>query len=129
MLQIRAMIMENLIFVGFVLALGIVLYSLKQYFEHRHAKRIDLAKDRQAAPPRKRTISGPNPLDEAQVHFQQRIEDWQRTQMSRWSALKHTADGISGERYQPDPESWRKTNRYPGQAASHRVQQQFKLLG
>lgn len=121
--------MENLIIVGFVFALGVLIFSLMQYFEARHATHRDLNKNQQATPPLKRTISGPDPLEEIQVDFQQRVDTWRRTQMSRWSTLKETADGISGQRYRPDPEPWKEVSSHAGQDASYRVPQQFKLLG
>ena len=123
------MIMENLIFVGFVLALGVVIFSFYQYVEGRQAKYRDLDKDTLAPPPFKRTISGPNPLEEIQVDFQQRIDTWQRAQMSRQSALKETASEISGQRYHPGLEFTKKESSYVEPGITGRVPQQFKLLG
>ena len=121
--------MENLIIVGFVFALGVVIFSLKQYFEARQATYRELNKNQQAPQPLKRTSSDPVPLEQIQVEFRQRVDSWRRMQMSRWSTLKETADGISGRRYRPGPEYWKKVSNHAGKDASYRVPQQFDLLG
>jgi len=120
--------MENLIFVGLVCALGIIIYSLKQHFETRTAKRHTLVDRKLPVPPRKRTISGQDPLEEAQIEFQQRIENWQKAQMPRWSTLKNSADKLAGERYTPSPPPKHGLNGNVRQVAERRVQQHFQLL-
>jgi hypothetical protein len=122
------MIMENLIFVGLVCALGIIIYSLKQHTASRTVKNHKLADNHHPVPPRKRTISGQDPLEEAQVEFQQRIENWQKAQMPRWSTLKNSADRLAGERYIPSPLPKKSLNGSIRQAAEKRVRQQFELL-
>lgn len=120
--------MENLIFVGLVCALGIIIFSLKQHVESRNARNHTLADGTLPVPPRKRTISGQDPLEEAQIEFQQRIENWQKAQMPRWSTLKNSADRLTGEKYHPSPLPEHGFNGSIRQVAEKRVRQQFELL-
>jgi len=123
------MIMENLIFVGIVFAIGIIVYSLWQFIEAQRAARKAVRDQGQPFPPRKRTISGIDPVEDAQIAFQQRIENWQRTQMPRWSGLRRSADELTGEKYSYVPEP----RRSPPVRGSLRdvgpVRQHFELVG
>lgn len=121
--------MENLIIVGFLFALGVVIFSLKQYFEARHATHRDLDRIQQQPASAERNTGGEDPLEEIQLDFQQRIDSWRRTQMTRWSTLKETADGISAQQIRPDSEYWKKMSNPAGQDAPYRIPQNFDLLG
>lgn len=121
--------MEKLIFVGIVFAIGTIVYSFWQLIEAQRAAR-KLARDHgQAFPPRKRTVSAQDPVEEAQAAFQRRIENWQRTQMPRWSGLRRSADELTGEKYTFVPEPRRRTNGHGGLRDVGRVRQQFELVG
>ena len=120
--------MENLIFVGIVFAIGVILYSLWKLIETQRLARKHSLDEGPSFPPRKRTISGADPVEEAKFEFQRRIDNWQRTQMPRWSGLRDSADELTGEKYRFEP---RKRERVNGQAlnGTASVRQQFELVG
>jgi hypothetical protein len=123
------MIMENLIFVGIVGAIGVILYSLWKLVEaQREARRYRMDQG-QPFPPRKRIISDPDPVEEAKIQFQERIDNWQRTQMPRWSGLRNSADELTGEKYRFEPRKREQVNGHAGMAAATAVRQQFELVG
>jgi hypothetical protein len=123
------MIMENLIFVGIVFAIAVILYSVWQLVDaRRNASRRNAVADK-PFPPFKRTISGADPVEQAQIQFQQRIEHWQRTQMPRWSGLRNSADALTGEKYTYVPGPSERTNGHGGLRDVGRPRQQFELVG
>mgnify|MGYP006955160555 CR=1 FL=1 len=121
--------MENLIFVGIVGAIGVILYSLWKLIEAQREARKYRMNEGQPFPPRKRTISGPDPVEEAKIQFQQRIDNWQRTQMPRWSGLRNSADELTGEKYRFEPRSREQINGHAGVGAGRAPRQQFELVG
>ena len=120
--------MENLIFVGIVFAIGVILYSLWKLIEAQRLARKYPLDNGQPFPPRKRVDAGPDPVEEAKFEFQQRIDNWQRTQMPRWSGLRNSADELTGEKYRFEP---RKRERVNGPAMNGTAagRQQFELVG
>ena len=120
--------MENLIFVGIVGAIGVILYSLWKLVEAQREARKYRLDQGQPFPPRKRTVSGADPVEEAKIQFRERIDIWQRTQMPRWSGLRNSADELTGEKYRFEP---RQRNRMNGQSAgvANPPRQMFELVG
>ncbi len=121
--------MEKLIFVGIVFAIGIIVYSFWQLIEAQRVARKAARDNSQPFPPRKRTISGQDPVEEAQIAFQRRIEHWQRTQMPRWSGLRRSADELTGEKYTFVPEPRQPRPVRGGLRDVGPVRQHFELVG
>jgi hypothetical protein len=123
------MIMENLIFVGIVGAIGVILYSLWKLIEAQREARKCRMNEGRPFPPFKRIDSGPDPVEEAKIQFQQRIEDWQRTQMPRWSGLRNSADELTGEKYRFEPRERGRLNGHARSRVTPAKRQQFELVG
>jgi hypothetical protein len=104
------MVMENLIFVGVVFAIGIILFSVWQ----------------SVSGPRN---SEPEDLNEVRDAFQQRVYSWNREQRARRVGLKTTADIMAGEKYVVETKKWRPLSGRARRASSSRVRQQFELIG
>ncbi|MEJ2402445.1 MAG: hypothetical protein P8Y52_13795 [Xanthomonadales bacterium] len=121
--------MENLIFVGIIGAIGVILYSTWKLIEAQREARRYRMHDGKPFPPFKRTVSGPDPVEQAKVDFQQRIDNWQRTQMPRWSGLRNSADELTGEKYRFEPRQRQRINGRGGLRNTGGVRQQFELLG
>lgn len=124
----RAMIMENLFFVGIVFTIGVILYSCWKLFESNRQRPTIRAESKLPIPPNKRVISGACTVEEAQVEFQERIETWQRTQMPRWNGLRNSADALSGQKYQFEQRPRSGLIRGARQGVTKRDPRRFELL-
>ena len=125
--------MENLIFVGIVLAIGIIVYSL---FELAGTKRAinhpNRARRSNTLVAQRRTVGGFTETEWTPSDMRHRVDKWQKAQMVRWAGLQETAEALSGQKYQFDAAKFRRERqeklRQRRKATRTGVRQQFMLV-
>jgi len=125
--------MENIIFVGIVLAIGIILYSAMQFAGTRRAmNHPQQAQNRSGLIVRKREAGGMVETELNSADMRQRVDKWQKAQMVRWAHVHESAENLSGQKYEFDPARFRReqreNTRRRRQKTSAVVRQQFMLI-
>ena len=125
--------MENLIFVGIVLAIGIILYSVVQSMGTR--RKIDGAHRGRRTPTmvaRRRTVAGVTETEWNPTDMRHRLDKWQKAQMARWAGLHESAEALSGQKYEFDAARFRRATREKARRRREKipagVRQQFMLI-
>ena len=125
--------MENIIFVGIVLAIGIIIYSVVQLAGTRRAmNHPQQAQNRSKLIVRKREAGGIVETELTSSDMRQRVDKWQKAQMVRWAHVHESAENLSGQKYEFDPARFRREHREKArlrrQKTSAAVRQQFMLI-
>lgn len=125
--------MENIIFVGIVLAIGIILYSVMQLAGTRRAvNHPHRAHGRSGLIARRRMVGGITETEWTPSDMRRRVDKWQKAQMVRWAGVHQSAEALSGQKYEFDAAKFRRERREKArrrrQKTSAAVRQQFMLI-